>query len=182
MISYTSNVSQVVRLFIKKVEGVQGDLVARAAALAVLPEMKRRVHVDGKASDGSRIGNYSNAYLKLRTGNYGNSAKVTRGKNKGEKKDAGVFTKGKNKGQPRPKFNRTTDPKVVLSLTRQQENDMSVVPAGKGYGIGYKNQHNFDKSQYAEATYKKQIWKLTKEERQLAREVAEAEVKRQLNL
>ena len=36
-------------------------------------------------------------------------------------KQAGVYTKGRLKGQPRPSFNRTTDPKIVISLTEIKE-------------------------------------------------------------
>jgi hypothetical protein len=75
--------------------------------------------------------------MKIRTGNYNNSGRKAKGKDKGGLKDSGSFSRGDKKGVPRPKYNRTSDTKVVLSLTRQMENDMSVIPAGpKSYGIG----------------------------------------------
>lgn len=182
MPGYTSNVSQIVRLNLERMQELQNpDQMLRTVAFAVLPELKRRVHVEGKASSGEQIGTYSPGYMQLRTGNYSNSGRKTKGKNKGQLKDAGVYTRGDKKGQPRPKYNRTAETKVIASLTRQMENDLSVIAAGKGYGIGYTNPHNYDKSQWVEQTYKKDIWELTKEERELAIKVANDFVNQTLN-
>lgn len=180
--SYQSNISQIVRIKTEQLQGLKNpDEMLRTVALAVLPELKRRVHVEGKASDGSPIGTYSPEYMKLRTGNYGNSGRVSRGANKGKTKDAGTFSHGDKKGQPRPKYNRTADTKVIASLTRQMENDLTAMPAGNGYGIGYTNAHNYDKSQWVEQTYKKDIWELTAGEETLAQTVAEEFVANKLN-
>jgi hypothetical protein len=180
--AYQSNISEIVRL---KVEGLQKlshpDEMLRTVAAAVLPELKKRVHIDGKGSDGSAIGTYSPGYMKLRTGNYANSGKVSRGANKGKLKDAGTISRGDRKGQPRPKYNRTADTKVIGSLTRQMENGLSIMPAGNGYGIGYTNPHNYDKSQWLEGTYKKDIWELTVEEKALAQQTAEDFIQQALN-
>lgn len=87
--------------------GEYNDRLFRTLAVSLIPEMRQRIHVDGKKSDESTIGTYSNSYLKRR--------------------------------QNKP-YNRTADSKVILSLTRQMENDLSVVDDGKGsYGVGFKN-------------------------------------------
>lgn len=170
MVLYHSNVSQIVRLKVEQMKQLSNpDQMLRTVAFAVLPELKKRVHVEGKASDGSLIGTYSPGYMKLRTGNYDNADKFKKGKKAGERKNAGVNTKT---GKARPQYHRTADTKVILSLTRQMENDLSVLAAGSGYGIGYNNKFNFQKSQWNEETYKKDIWELTKEERELAVKVA----------
>ena len=44
------------------------------------------------------------------------------------------------------------------------ENDFSVIAEGDKYGLGFKAENNFKKSQYVEATYKKKIWTLTQNE------------------
>jgi hypothetical protein len=132
------------------------DEMLRTMATTVLGLMKVRIHTDGLDANGNRIGTYSPAYMKVRQGIFTNSGVFSKGKNKGSIKDAGVFTKGKNKGQARPRYNRGPDTKVILSLTRQMENDMKVIAVDNGYGIGYSNPHNFDKSQWTEATYKRQ--------------------------
>lgn len=197
-INVTSNLGRITgNLRAKLIELQQNpDPMLRTVALAVLPEMKKRVHVEGKDSSGQQIGIYSPGYMKVRTGDFKNAKRYTRGKNEGKLKDAGTFTDrtihldkqtgvftGEEKvGMARPKYNRTNDPKVILSLTRQMENDLSVVESGTGYGIGYTNPENFKKAGYCEATYKKKILsQLTKEEKELGRTVGEAYVSNFLN-
>jgi hypothetical protein len=195
MISISTNINVVIKAKLEQIQALQNnpDPVLRTVALAVLPELKHRVHVDGKDSAGNAIGTYSKGYMAVRTGNFTNAATFSRGAKKGKFKDkkkageAGTFTKGldikvfgsvvedKSKvGLNRPVYNRTTDTKVILSLTRQMENDLSVVPSGNGYGIGYLNPDNFKKAMFCEANYGKKILsKLTKEEVQLAKSTAE---------
>jgi hypothetical protein len=103
--------------------------------------------------------------MKVRTGIYGNSARVSRGKNEGKLKDAGVYVRGAKKGTPRPKYNRTGDTKVILSLTRQMENDLVVIPINNGYAVRFNNPLNFQKAGWAEQTYGKKIYSPTSEER-----------------
>lgn len=167
----------------------------RQVALAVLPELRHRVHVEGKDSAGNQIGTYSPGYMKLRTGNYGNSGKISRGPNKGKLKDAGKFTKGLNikvfgtvvedspkAGLARPNYHRSSDPKVILSLTRQMENDLSVVETTSGYGIGYLNEFNYQKAIWCEETYKKPILtELTTDEQAYAEKAAETGLDDYLN-
>lgn len=66
------------------------------------------------------------------------------------------------------KYKRTADTKVIISLTRQLENDWSVIKSGNGYGVGFKNKHNYDKSGWVENTYKKPIFSLSQAEREYA--------------
>ncbi len=187
MITVTTNISVIIKAKLDQIKALKDnpDPILRTVALAVLPEMKFRVHVDGKDSSGGQIGTYSPGYLKLRTGNYKNAEKFSKGAKQGQNKNAGTFTEASIKldkktgvfsdkvGQDRPKYNRSADPKVILSLTRQMENDMTVVPSGNGYGIGYLNPDNFKKATYCEATYDKKILtKLTKEEKELAKKTA----------
>jgi hypothetical protein len=175
MIQYTSNINLVAGGVASKLKALQNpDQMLRTVALALLPAIKKRVHVEGKDSSGGEIGTYSPGYMKLRTGAYENADRKTKGKHKGDLKNAGAFTRGEKKGQARPKYNRTTDSKVILSLTRQMENDLSVLPIGGGYGIGYNNPDNFKKSQFNEATYKKRIWAPTEDEKALVKKTAES--------
>lgn len=176
MIRIKTNIGEVVQLTVEKMEQLKNtDMMLRTAATTVLGLMKKRIHEDGLDAEGKPIGTYSPGYMKIRTGNYGNSARVSRGQNKGKLKDAGVFSKGKNTGASRPKFNRTADTKVILSLTRQMENDMKVIAVkDNSYGIGYTNKHNYDKSQWTEATYKRngRIFALSAGEQQVVIDIA----------
>lgn len=65
-------------------------------------------------------------------------------------------------------YSRSADKKVIISLTRQLENDWSVIATPKGYGIGFLNPHNFDKSQWVELTYEKKIFSLSVSEEKYA--------------
>ena len=116
----------------------QGDML-RAVSLSMLPVVHDRIHVEGKAADGSGIGTYSKSYLKY----------------------------------TRPKHSRSNDQKVILSLTRQMENDFSVVATSGKYGLGFKNDLNFDKATWAEQTYGKKIYALTNSERETAIKAAQ---------
>jgi hypothetical protein len=156
VIKVKTNIKKVIEVKIQQLKTLADtDKVLRIAATTCLGLMKKRIHEDGLDVDERPIGRYSKGYMILRTGSYKSSNRVTKGLNKGKLKDDGVFTKGVNKGNPRPKYNRTNDDKVVASLTRQMENDIKVIALkNNSYGIGYTNKFNFDKSQWVEATYK----------------------------
>lgn len=160
---------------------IDKDAMLRDVALTVYAHIRKRVHVEGKTSDGSQIGNYSKGYLVVRTGQFQNNRKK-----KGEGfiksgKQKGGYTKGGKMNEKRKYYNRGADKKVVLSLTRQMENDMSVVAISQGYGIGYNNPVNLDKAIWNEQRYKKSIWKLSDEENNLVDEVVNNYLNKAIN-
>jgi hypothetical protein len=53
---------------------------------------------------------------------------------------------------------RGEDRKVIVSLTRQLENDWAVLGTQTGYGIGFNNPLNRDKARRVEANKKKIIF------------------------
>ena len=161
MITVRSNTSQVIAKVLARVKTtVNNDVLLRTLATNQRAAMKVRIHVDGLDANDKQIGTYSKGYMAVRTGSFKNAKKTKSGK----LKDAGVNTKT---GKDRPKYNRTSDTKVVASLTRQMENDMVVVATAKGYGIGYNNSENYKKAGYVEATYKKPIFKVSPREREM---------------
>lgn len=155
--------------------GAGYDSVLRGTATSMLAVVKTRIHEQGKDATGAEIGTYTPGYMAVRTGVFKSNAKFSKGKNKGETKPTGVFTKGPLKGSPRPNYNRTNDTKVVISLTRQMENDFSVIATEDGYGLGYNNSLNFQKAGWVEATYDKKIFALTPDEQKQAIEIANEE-------
>lgn len=189
MITVKTNIAPVVlRIVTGLTELADKDKMLKACAVGILPVIKDRIHQDGQDQTGGQIGTYSPGYMKVRTGNFKNSGRNTKGKNKGKLKDSGVFTKrgvatpfGKSKiafqniedeGVFRPKYNRSADTKVVASLTRQLENDYITEPTENGYGIGFSNPFNKEKSDHVEETYKKKIWETTDKENALIVEIA----------
>jgi hypothetical protein len=67
----------------------------------------------------------------------------------------------------RKKNKRSDDRKVIVSLTRQLENDWSVIATSKGYGIGFKNPFNLQKARWVEVQ-KGKIFSLTSDENKYA--------------
>jgi hypothetical protein len=62
------------------------------------------------------------------------------------------------------KYNRTADTKVVVSLTRQLENDYAVIATRAGYGVGFNNPFNMQKVRWVEEIKGKPIGDATQEE------------------
>lgn len=178
MILYNTNGEQLINALeqdIKSLTAEQGDKIIREVAQALTAAMVIRVHQEGKAADGTKIGTYSPEYLKIRSDQYANAGVYKRGEKKGQAKDTGKYTKGKNKGQARRKYSRGTDPNVILSLTRNMEQDLGLNVANpakipNGYAIGYKNDLNAKKlERHEDINYNKKILtQLSKEEEALA--------------
>lgn len=112
------------------------DYLLRPLAIETIPNIKQRVHIEGKGSDGTAIGNYSSGYLKLR----------------------------------QKKFKRSADTKIIVSLTRQLENDYAVVGTTNGYGIGFNNPFNAQKALYVEQIKRKIIFNLSADEKKYIEE------------
>jgi hypothetical protein len=136
----TSNIPFVVGNILAKFRELGNpETVSRAAAIAVLPEFRNRIHVEGKKSDGSAIGTYSNSYLKLR--------------------------------QRKP-YNRTSDPDVIASLTRQLENGYVLKATENAYTIGNASPYNDEKVKHLTEQYG-EIFQLTQGEKDLTQLVAQ---------
>lgn len=50
-------------------------------------------------------------------------------------------------------YNRDSSNKIIFSLTRQMENDFSVVEEGERVGLGFNNRFNFDKATWLEESH-----------------------------
>lgn len=170
-----SNLDEVIQLISERLDNIQIKEMTALQASTVMGAMIKRIHVEGKDSNGSGIGTYTPAYMKVRTGLYSDSKPAKKGV-----KSAGVKTKGANKGGQRPKYQRSSDTKVILSLTRRMQQDMIIVPFENGCGIGYTGEESFKKSQYNELTYNKKIFNLTKEERELIFEIGQEYINEKL--
>lgn len=169
MVTIKLNITPVVNLLQAKLGKLADkEYLLRPVAFDVIDLMTKRIHIDGIASDGNQIGQYSKGYLALRSGVFQNSDRFKKGTQKGNVKNAGNHSKGASEGKARPSYHRGTDPKVIISLTRQLENDYNIIATQRGYGIGFLNPLNYKKSQWVQATYKKKIFNLTVSEYQFA--------------
>lgn len=68
------------------------------------------------------------------------------------------------------KYNRSADPKVIVALTSQLENDWAVIATEKGYGIGFNNPFNAQKARWVEEIKDKKIFSLSQQEQQFVTE------------
>lgn len=139
------------------------DQMLREVATTLAAEVRERVHEQGLDSNGQAIGTYSAGYMVVRTNSYKTEPK---------------------KGKKRIIYNRSSDTKVILSLTRQMENDFSTGAKNKnvskisgGYGIGWKNEINAKKAEWNEKKYSKKIFNLTSQEKDLALNLANEIIK-----
>lgn len=172
MITITSNIDDAINQFNEEFNNIDVEKMTREQATTVMAMIRVRVHEQGQDANGGQIGTYSKGYLAIRSGIFQNSGKISKGKNKGKVKDAGKYTKGGKSGSLRTKYNRGTDPKVILSLTRQMESDMSIIPVQNGFGIGYNNSKNYNKAVWAEQRYKKQIFAVSDAETEAIDEIS----------
>lgn len=75
-----------------------------------------------------------------------------------------IGTYSNNYLKTREKNRRGKDTKVIISLTRQLENDWSVVATQRGYGIGFLNSFNGQKLKWVEQGKGKIVSRLSQEE------------------
>jgi len=183
MITVYTNFDEIISGITGKLQSIDMNRICMIQATYIAGAWRTRIHKEGKSADGSQIGIYSPGYMKVRTGDFGNRAVKKTGKNKGKAKenDAGVFTRGRNKGQTRPRYNRTQDSTVILSLTRCIEDSMTAIQIENGAGVGWHDELNFNKSHWLEKKYGKKIYALTDEESKTVKEIAENEIARILS-
>lgn len=81
--------------------------------------------------------------------------------------DIGTYSRGYLAVRQK-KYNRSSDAKVIVSLTRQLENDWSVIATPNGYGIGFLNQFNLQKARWVEEGKSRQIFRLSATEQAYA--------------
>lgn len=168
-VNIKSNADEVFKTIGVDLLGLLEVTAFRQLMFDLIDMFQERIHANGQATDGSQIGTYSPGYMAVRTGIFGNTARISRGKNKGKQKDtdAGVFTKGKNKGKPRPQYKRDGSTKIIVSLTRKLESQYAVIATDDGYDIGWidheagdnkENPTNYQKARFVEEVKHKTIF------------------------
>lgn len=85
----------------------------------------------------------------------------------------GTYSKSYLKLRER-KYNRSSDTKIIVSLTRQLENNWSVIATDKGYGVGFLNPFNLQKARWVEQNKGVKIFSLSpSEEKKLSQVIQE---------
>ncbi len=133
--------------------------VTQRVLFSVHTDTDKRIFKKGMDANGQSLGRYSKSYMRTR------------------RKGVLYVSKGKKVSNTYP-----GGTKVILQATTAMNNDYTflVLPNGN-YGSGFNNDFNFDKSEFVEATYKKPIFDLTREEDKSIEVRMEKELTRFLN-
>ncbi len=83
------------------------EKLLKPVMFGLIDKMTKRIHEDGRATDGGQIGTYNAEYIKYVRNN--DKTGIHRGASK----------------------------KIIVSLTTQLENSWTVIDTPKGYGIGF---------------------------------------------
>jgi arylsulfatase A-like enzyme len=161
----------------KTIQSIQTatDTVMRTVATSMLGEVKTRIHEEGKAADGSDIGQYDTThplYVNPKNSPKSFPTKGKTGKTRfknGRQHATGYFDSYKSF---RDEIGRPTD-RVNLSLSGQMNNQFVVIATDKGYGLGWNNEEMPERAEGLAKKYGKEIWALSETEQSKAIEVAQ---------
>jgi len=165
--------------------GVEHDRIGRIGAESMLAEVRERIHSKGLSADNSSIGQYSRKpiYVSLKS-NVGNNKSFGQpaGKNgnttfsSGKKHKAKYF--GEGYSQFKTAIGRNQLGSVNLTLSGTMQNQLAVLPKSGGYGLGFQNAELLKRALFFEQKkYKKQIWALSIDEKELLKQIIKVEVK-----
>lgn len=143
--------------------------ILRTIATSMNGVMVTRIHENGIASDGTKIGVYDTKPI------YVNPTKAPRSFPTGGKSGKTEFiktglphkTKYFEQGYSgfKTAIGRNEIGSVNLSLTGQMQNQLSVIETSNGFGLGWADSEVYKRAVFFEDTkYKKDIWGLTDEE------------------
>lgn len=158
--------------------GKNRDTVMRTLSTSMLGVVKTRIHEEGKATDGTLIGVYSKKplYISIKA-NAGRSFGAPVGKTGKSKTKAGKPHTSKYYPQGYYQFKteigRNQLGTVNLSLSGQLNSQLTIRATERGYGIGWNDAEKLRRARFLERKYKKRIWSLSKEERDLALAIAQ---------
>lgn len=158
----------------------------RETCNSIKPVVQTRIHKQGKASDGSAIGEYSTKPLYVSISHPGKSFGDPTGKT-----GKSVFSSGEKKGQQhtskyfdggyeefKTEIGRNKIGSVNLSLSGQLNNQLAVTATASGFGLGWPNDEMLNRANALEAKYGKRIWALSPEEKNMCNEIAGAYIKK----
>ncbi len=184
MITIKTNISEVTARLISKIQALGGKDVTRTAAIDVLNRMTERIHEQGMAAEGSKLGTYSAPYLKFRARNGRGTkneiiASFTRQLNNSlnviglpNSWGIGVVVQARN----------PLDMYLNKSNQAKGRNSTKKVSKGKKKGVGKRSLTNGDLIKYLETQFGKKVWTgLTVDEKDLALERVREEVRKILN-
>lgn len=142
------------------------DKGMRVALTSVLALQKRRIFQNGQSGDNSKIGTYGTKAASI--------SKKQQAKQTGKTYFKGGYAEYKSLIGKNPGF-------VILRNTDQMMMDYGMFVLGNNqWGLGFNNDTNFDKSQWMEDKYKKEIFSPTTEEDQVLETILNDTIERYL--
>lgn len=142
------------------------DKGMRVALSSILALQKRRVFQNGQAADGSRIGTYGTKPASI--------SRKQQAQNTGKTYFKGGYAEYKSDIGKNPGF-------VILRNTDQMMMDYNMFVLGNNqWGLGFANDTNFNKSQWMEDKYKKDIFDQSNEEDQVLETILNNAIERYL--
>ena len=155
----------------------------RETCASILPVVQTRIHEQGKATDGSAIGEYSTKPIyvsaKANPGNAGlfgtptgktGKSKFSSGEKKGQLHTSKYFAGGYD--EFKTEIGRNQLGSVNLSLSGQLNLQLSIQASSNGFGLGWSNDEMFNRALALENKYGKRIWALSDDEKGLCNKIA----------
>lgn len=130
-------------------DAIRSDRLNRTALTTVLALEKKRIFEDGKDSNGGQIGQYSTNPISI--------AKKDQARQTGKTYFKGGYSEYKTAIGKNPGF-------VNLRNKDQMRMDYGVLKNGQSWGLGFQNGDNFNKSQWLQDKYDKDIFQITEDE------------------
>lgn len=143
---------------------VRSDKAMRTATSSVMAVHRPRIFEKGQDSDNGKIGTYSTSPISI--------SKKNQARNTGKTYFPGGYAEYKQaigKGGA-----------VNLRNTDQMQMDYQIINQGGQYAFGFQNSENWDKSQWLQDKYDKDIFDISDEELKILGDVHKAEVEKLL--
>jgi hypothetical protein len=141
------------------------DKVMRVSLTTVLAIHKPRIFQQGQDSKKSKIGTYSTKPISI--------SKKNQARNTGKTYFKGGYAEYKSDIGKNPGY-------VNLRNTDQMMMDYQLIVNGDKFGFGFQNNTNYDKSQWMQEKYDKDIFDLTEEELNVLADTLKAQIEGQL--
>lgn len=130
-------------------QAIFSDQVNRTALTTVVALQKKRIFESGRASENDQIGTYSAKPISI--------SKKNQARQTGKTYFAGGYSEYKTAIGKNPGY-------VNLVNFGQMRMDYGLIKNGSTFGLGFQNVVNFNKSQWMEDKYDKQIFQITPQE------------------
>lgn len=143
-------------------KAVRSEKAMRAALTTVMAKHKPRVFQQGEDAANSKIGDYSTKPISI--------SKSSQARNTGKTYFKGGYAEYKRaigKGGT-----------VNFRNTDQMQMDYQIIVSGGKYGFGFQNSENWEKSQWLQDKYNKDVFDISEEELNLLADTHKAEVEK----